>query len=373
MTDIASRQFMNRALQLAALPLPHPHPNPRVGCVIVRDGEIIGEGAHARAGEPHAEVHALAQAGERARGAAAYVTLEPCSHTGQTPPCAEALIEAGISEVWMAMEDPNPVVSGRGRDRLEQAGIRCHVGLLAEQAQQLNRGFIRRMGSGMPWLTCKLAVSLDGRTALGSGDSKWITSEAARADVHRGRAGASAILTGIGTVLRDDPALTVRLPDGDPQRQPLRVVLDSGLRLPEKARLLREPGETVILHCQGEEDSKAARLNDQERVTAVALGAREDGHPDLTEALAWLARERQVNEIWTEAGATLCGALLRFGLVDELLIYMAPKLLGDDGPGMFRLPGVETMDRAPVLEILDIRRVGGDWRIRARPGTAGRS
>lgn len=356
-------RHMSRALALAAAPMPPPHPNPRVGCVLVRDGEVVGEGAHARAGEPHAEVHALGQAGPRARGAVAYVTLEPCCHTGRTPPCADALIEAGVGEVWMAMEDPNPQVSGQGRARLEAAGIRCHVGLLEDQARTLNPGFIHRMRDGRPRLTCKLAASLDGRTALASGDSKWITGAAARQDVQHGRSRAQVILTGIGTVLQDDPSLTVRLPGV--VQQPLRVVVDSRLRLPDTARLLAEPGETLVLYCDGDAH-KAARLNARARVGALSMPAR-DGRVDLAAALAWLARERQINEVWTEAGAGLCGALLAAGLVDELLVYLAPTLLGDAARGMFHLPGLTTMDQAPQLQIQDIRPVGRDWRIRAVP------
>jgi len=357
-------KFMSRALQLAAQPLVSPHPNPRVGCVIVADNRIIGEGCHERAGEAHAEINALRQAGDAARGATAYVTLEPCCHTGKTPPCTGALIAAGIREVIGAMLDPNPKVAGQGYEQLAGAGIPCRTGLLADQARLLNPGFIRRMEGGRPWVVSKLAMSLDGRTAMASGESQWITAQAARDDVHRLRAQASAIVTGIGTALADDPRMTVRLPGHDPKRQPLRVVLDSGLKLSPQARMLKAPGTTVVCY-HGDHESRRMSLAQAGAALYAVPGAA--AGVDLDAVFATLVREFAVNDVLVEAGASLNGALVEAGLIDEFIIYMAPSILGDQGRGLLHLPRLTTMAQKLELHITDIRSVGVDWRIHARP------
>jgi diaminohydroxyphosphoribosylaminopyrimidine deaminase/5-amino-6-(5-phosphoribosylamino)uracil reductase len=357
-------RFMARALRLAARGLYTTDPNPRVGCVVVRDGAIVGEGWHARAGSPHAEVHALQQAGAAAAGATVYVTLEPCAHHGRTPPCADALVHAAPARVVAAMQDPNPLVAGQGLERLRAAGIEVAAGLLADAAQSLNPGFAMRMRDGRPRVRCKLAMSLDGRTAMASGESQWITGPQAREDVHRLRARSSAIMTGIGTVLADDPSLTARLPGHDAATllQPLRVVLDSGLRLPPDARLLQQPGETLVVTTV-EDPAREAALA-RPGVSVVALPGR-DGRPDLDAVLRYLAR-MEVNELHLEAGARLSGAMLDAGLVDELVIYLAPHLMGDGARGLFHLPGLERMAQRVQLQVQDIRAVGQDWRITAR-------
>lgn len=360
-TAADDHRFMARAMQLAERGLFSTDPNPRVGCVLVRAGEVVGEGWHHRAGEPHAEIHALQAAGDRARGATAYVTLEPCCHHGRTPPCSEALISAGVSRVVAAMEDPNPRMAGQGLARLQQKGIEVRRGVLQAQAEVLNPGFIQRMRHARPYVRGKMAMSLDGRTAMASGESQWITGEAARRDVHRLRARSSAILTGIGTVLADDPALTARL-EGDIS-QPLRVVLDSRLQLPLSARLLSQPGRSLILTVS--DDMQRADALREAGAEVEVLTAR-DGRVDLAAVLACLAR-REVNELMVEAGATLCGALLQEGLFDELVIYMAPLVLGDAARGLLALPGLASMADRIELEIDDMRAVGRDWRIQARP------
>lgn len=352
---------MARALQLAARGLYTAHPNPRVGCVIVRDNEIVGAGWHQRTGEAHAEIHALEQAGERARGATAYVTLEPCCHRGRTPPCTDALIQAGVARVVAAMRDPNPKVAGAGLQQLAQAGIAVESGLLQTEAERLNPGFIMRMRAQRPFIRVKLAMTLDGRTAAADGASKWITGEAARADVQHWRARSSAILTGIGTVLADDPHLTVRL--AEDHLHPLRVALDSRLRLPPGARMLQEPGQTLILTADGN-DAKRAALT-QAGATVVNL-PHGNGGIDLHAALRYLATEHDINELLVEAGPTLNGALLDAGLIDELVIYMAPALLGDGARGLFHLASPPAMSQRIELEISEVRAVGQDWRITAK-------
>ena len=369
MTCSLDYRFMARAIRLARKGLYSTHPNPRVGCVLVRGGEILGEGFHRRAGGPHAEVNALAAAGERARGATAYVSLEPCSHRGRTPPCADALIAAGVGRVVAAMRDPNPLVAGKGLAQLRQAGIQVESGLLESEARALNPGFIKRMSRGLPHLRCKLAMSLDGRTAMASGESKWITSEAARRDVHRLRARSSAVMTGVETVIADDPSLDVRLAppelegiESDAELpRPLRVVLDSGLRTPPEARMLDLPGQTLIL-CAHAGDNRRAAL-EAAGASVAAVGER-DGRVDLRAALEYLAG-LEINEVLLEAGPTLAGSALQAGLVDELVIYMAPHLMGDGGKGLFHLPGLERMQERIELDILDVRPIGRDWRIRA--------
>ena len=330
---------MARALRLAARGLFTTDPNPRVGCVAVRDGVVVGEGWHMRAGSPHAEVHALHEAGDAATGATVYVTLEPCSHHGRTPPCAHALVDAGVARVVVAMQDPNPLVAGQGLQALRDAGIEVQAGLLEDEAASLNPGFVMRMRHGRPWLRCKLAMSLDGRTAMASGESRWITGPAAREDVHRLRAG------------HDDRSLL----------QPLRVVLDSGLQLPPAAKLLQQQGETLVVTGVDNPEREAALA--RPGVSAVTLPTR-DGRPDLAAVLQYLAR-LEVNEVHLEAGARLSGALLDAGLVDELVIYMAPHLMGDTARGLFRLPGIEKMAQRIRLSVRDIRAVGDDWRITA--------
>ncbi len=365
------RRFMAEALQLAQRGLYGTDPNPRVGCLLVRQGAVVGQGWHHRAGEPHAEVEALRMAGAAARGATAYVTLEPCNHHGRTPPCSEALIAAGVARVVAAMEDPNPRVAGGGLAALRRAGIAVECGLLAEAAAALNPGFIRRMGGGRPLLRLKLAMSLDGRTALHNGVSQWITGPAARADVQRLRARSSAILTGSGTVLADDPALTVRDLDAlgewaeRPLRQPLRVVVDSQLRTPPGARLLHEAGETLIFTRQPLDEARAAQLRDRAHVRIEAIAVTTGQGVDLDAVLQRLAA-LQCNELLAECGPRLAGNLVQQGLVDELWIYLAPLLLGSAARPLLQLPAIERMaDRWPLL-IDEIRPLGDDWRIRAR-------
>ena len=358
-------RFMARALQLAERGLFTTDPNPRVGCVLVKAGEIVGEGWHQRAGEPHAEPYALQSAGAHANGATAYITLEPCCHHGRTPPCSDALIAAGVSRVVVAMQDPNPQVAGQGLAQLQKAGIETYSGVLQTQAEALNPGFIQRMRHGRPYVRGKMAMSLDGRTAMASGESQWITGPEARQDAHRLRARSSAILTGIGTVLADDPSLTVRLSDvsDDALRQPLRVVLDSQLQMPVTARLLLQPGRTLVLTVNTNAQ-KAAGLRDAGAELEVLASA--NGRLDLMAVMDCLAR-RDVNEVMVEAGATLCGALLQAKLFDELVIYMAPLFMGDEARGLLSLPGLQKMADRVELKIDDMRAVGRDWRIRARP------
>lgn len=369
MTGSADRTHMARAIRLAALGLYTTDPNPRVGCVLVRDDVVVGEGWHQRAGGPHAERVALEAAGAKARGATAYVSLEPCCHHGKTPPCTDALIEAGVARVIMAMRDPNPLVSGAGLELLRAQGIDVGIGLLEEEARRLNPGFIKRMEQGLPYVRCKLAASLDGRTAMASGESQWITSDAARRDVQLLRARSSAILTGVGTVVADDPALNVRLTAGDlpgfegdgPVHQPVRVVVDSRLRTPPTARMLNLPGLNLIA-CLDPEPGRVAQLEAAGAHVRVlpAVG----GGVDLDSLLRFLARQ-EINEVLIEAGATLAGAALQAGLVDEVVLYLAPHLMGDAGLGLFHLPGLELMrDRLP-LAIQDVRRVGPDLRVTA--------
>lgn len=369
--DGRDRLHMARAIRLAERGRYTTDPNPRVGCVLVRDGQVVGEGWHRRAGEPHAEPLALAAAGEHALGATVYVTLEPCSHHGRTPPCAEALVEAGVTRVVCAMVDPNPRVAGRGIERLRQAGIVVEVGCLESEARALNPGFIKRHEQGRPYVRCKLGASLDGRTALATGESKWITAEAARRDVQRWRARSSAIVTGLGTVLGDDPSLNVRLTAvelpgmaaDEPVRQPWRIVVDSYWRTPPESRMLGLPGRTLIAGIGPiNETATALEAAGAELIRLPELG----GRVDLAALMAELAR-REINEVLLEAGSTLSGAAVRAGLVDEILLYQAPCLMGQAAKGLFDLPGIDTMADRVALEILEVRRIGVDLRIRARP------
>jgi len=355
----ADHGFMGRALQLARRGLYTAHPNPRVGCVVVAGGAVVGEGWHQRTGGPHAEVVALEAAGPRARGATAYVTLEPCCHQGRTPPCTEALIRAGIARVVYAAGDPNRKVAGQGAARLREAGIEVLAGVLEAGARQLNVGFISRMERGRPWLRAKLAASLDGRTALASGASRWITGEPARRDAHAWRARSSAILTGVGTVLADDPALTVRRADLGEVLPPDRVVLDSGLRTSPGAQLLRQPGRSRIF-C-GHAD--AARRHALEAAGAIVEDLPgQGGRPGLAAILRRLA-ELEMNEVLVEAGPGLNGALLDAGLLDELVVYLAPHVLGADGLGMFAVPPLGDMAARHSFELAGVRRVGTDLRL----------
>lgn len=357
--------YMARAVRLAWRGLYTTEPNPRVGCVLVRGGEIVGEGWHEQVGDAHAEINALRQAGARAQSAICYVTLEPCCHWGRTPPCTEALIKAGVSRVVVAMEDPNPRVAGRGLAQLREAGIQVEHGLLEEEVWALNPGFIRRLVRGRPWVRCKLAMSLDGATALASGESRWITSLPARRDVQRWRARSSAILTGIGTVVRDDPSLNVRyeeLPEEVPpgfNRQPLRVILDRRLAISTQARLLSLPGPALIL-CADASQPKAEALR-RAGAEVSTLPVTEKGL-DLS-ALMEVLVAREVNELQVECGARLAGSLLQDGLIDELVLYIAPKLMGEGALGLLRLLGIHTMKDCIQVEIKEIRAVGRDWRL----------
>lgn len=353
--------YMARAIQLAQQGLYTTHPNPRVGCVIVKDGQIVGEGFHARAGQPHAEVFALRQAGELAQGATAYVTLEPCAHFGRTPPCANALVEAKVARVVMASLDSNPLVAGKGQAILENAGIQTRVGVLEDQAKALNKGFFRRMQGGLPYVRLKTAASLDGRTAMQSGESKWITGTDARKDIQKLRAQSGAVITGIGTVLADNPSLTVRPDDwldwhyGDVV-QPLRVVFDSQLATPIDAQLLSTQG-VIIVTQQSLEHPKARAL----QTKGVEIWSFADREGGLQQVLTKLA-ERGVNEVLVEAGANLAGAFIQAKLVDELIVYLAPTLLGSHARPMFNLP-LSQMAEQYRLQQTDVRMIGQDIRL----------
>jgi len=359
MVSAADHGFMAQALRLAERGLLTTTPNPRVGCVIVRDGCVVGEGWHEKAGEPHAEVHALRQAGEAARGATAYVTLEPCSHHGRTPPCCEALSAAGIQRVVAAMQDPNPLVAGQGLAWLTDVGIETDCGVLENEARELNIGFVSRMTRGRPWVRLKAAASLDGRTALENGDSQWITGAAARADGHRWRARACAVLTGIGTVRADDPQLTVR--EVATSRQPLLVVVDSRLEIDPRARILS--GERVLV-VGGPENHLLASVIETTGAEVLFFPDAE-GRVDLAGLMRELAK-RGVNEVHVEAGARLNGALLQAGLVDEIVLYLAPSIVGDMARGLFAMPALERLADQRRLVWQDVRPVGGDLRVIAR-------
>ena len=364
------RQAMQRALELAARGLHSTDPNPRVGCVIARGERIVGEGWHERAGEAHAEVAALRAAGPQASGATVYLTLEPCSHQGRTAPCTLALTAARVARVVYATPDPNPKVNGRGAEALRAAGMTVESGLLEAEARELNAGFMKRMERGRPFVRVKLAMSLDGRTALASGESKWISGEAAREDVQAWRARSSAVLTGVGTVLADDPRLDVRLgaTGAGERRQPLRVVLDGRLRTPPSARLFTGGGEVLILTAlESLDEGRAAALS--------ATGARVEtlpaagGRLELPAVLERLA-ELEANEVLVEAGATLAGEWLRLQLADEVLLYVAPKLLGSAARGLVELPALARLSDAISFTIIESQPVGADLRLRLRPAPA---
>ena len=350
--------MMARALLLGARGLDTASPNPSVGCVIARGGRVLGEGWHARAGEPHAEAAALAACRENAAGATAYVTLEPCSHHGRTPPCADALVAAGIARVVAAIEDPNPLVRGGGLARLREAGVGVESGLLAAEAALLHRSFLARMGRGRPWMILKAGASLDGRIALASGESRWITGEAARRDVHRLRRRACAVLTGYGTVITDDPELTVRhVPC---ERQPRRVVIDNRLETPDRAKILA--GLPPLVITASEDEAGRARL--EARGAQVVRVAGERGKTDLAAAACLLA-ERGYNEVLVETGAKLGGSLLKAGVIDEIVLYLAPSLLGDTARGLLALPPLASLGEAVRVRVTDLRPVGGDLRVTA--------
>lgn len=359
MFSSADHAYMAQALRLAERGMFSANPNPRVGCVVVREGRIVGSGWHERAGQPHAEIYALNAAGLYARGATVYVTLEPCSHYGRTPPCVEALQKAGVAKVVMAMKDPNPLVSGRGSELLRKSGIEVQAGLLAAEAQKLNIGFVSRMLNKRPWVRSKIAASLDGKMALNNGLSQWITGKAARRDGHRWRARSCAILTGIGTVIADDPQLSVR--EIGTSRQPLKVVVDGHLEIPADARLLF--GKNVLIFTTDENAKRADGL--RKKGARVISMAGNHGKVDLVKMMLKLT-EFEVNEILVEAGNKLNGALVRAGLIDELVIYLAPHLLGEKARGIFDLPELTSLDQRSSLEIQDLRMIGKDIRIVAR-------
>ena len=375
MFTIEDHEFMAVAHKLAARGRYTTHPNPRVGCVIVNRGQIVGQGFHERVGGPHAEVMALKDATGNTHGASAYVTLEPCSHHGRTPPCVNALIEAGIARVVVAVQDPNPQVFGAGIAALQQAGIDVVVGLMPEQTITENCGFFQRMSKQRPFVRIKLAMSLDGRTALRSGQSKWITGESARLDVQRWRARSSAIMVGINTILADDPSLTVRMesllsaeeleffqPVGI--RQPLRIILDSRLRMPADTKLLKLPGDVLIV-TTADDSAKAAELISSS-VEVIRLQPDQQGRPTLSDMMSVLAAA-EINEVLVESGPSLAGALMREQLVDQLIIYMAPSLLGDAAAGLFSLPLIANMNDKVDLAFDEVRQIGSDLRIIANP------
>jgi diaminohydroxyphosphoribosylaminopyrimidine deaminase/5-amino-6-(5-phosphoribosylamino)uracil reductase len=369
MADATDHEHMSHALRLAAHGLYDTAPNPTVGCVLVKEGRVVGTGWTAPAGGPHAERVALATAGTAARGTTAYVTLEPCCHTGRTGPCTQALIEAGVARVVYAAHDPNPRVDGGGAKELAAAGIAVEGGVMERAAEPLNRGFFTRMRRGLPYVRSKLAASLDGRTALANGASQWITSKEARSDVHRWRARSSAVLTGSGTIVDDDPSLDARREEAGIAaslgiKQPLRVIVDARLKTPLEAKTLSLPGEVLLLTTRALDDPAARAL--QAAGARVERVAGDTEHCDLRAVIEHLAKVHEINDVWVEAGAGLNGALLQAGLIDELIIYVAPRLLGDSARGMFGVPALESLAAGWNLVFEDFRKVGRDLRITAR-------
>lgn len=358
--SVFDHQCMASAMQMARKGLRTTHPNPRVGCVISHGNQVVGRGWHERAGEAHAEIHALREAGDKSAGGTAYVTLEPCNHSGRTSPCVDALITAKVKRVVCAIEDPNPEVSGAGIARLQKAGIQVQCGLMTAEAEELNAGFLTRMRVGRPFVRVKLAQSTDGHIALANGDSQWISGPEARADVQKWRARSDAILTGIGTVLADDPSLNVRI--GDCERQPVRVVVDSHWRTPANARLFTVGGKVIIAGTEENSRPEALTVAGADYVFVPSL----EGRVDLQALLLELG-SREINEVQVEAGATLCGALIQHGLVDEVLIYQAPVLLGGGAVSPFAAPILDNMVDRVHLEWIDTRRIGQDMRLRIKP------
>lgn len=365
MTDFtaADHGYMAEALRLAERGLYTTEPNPRVGAVVVKDGRIIGRGFHRKAGEAHAEVLALKEAGAAAAGATLYVTLEPCAHHGRTPPCADAVVAAKVSRVVAAMTDPNPKVSGKGFEILKKAGIATAEGLMEAESRALNPGFISRMTRGRPWVRTKLAVSLDGRTALADGESKWISGEASREDVHRWRARSSAVLTGIGTLLKDDPSLNVRL-EGE-WHQPIKVVVDTYLSTPVSAKIFKQQPDSVYI-ATTVEDPEEHELLAKAGANIQVFPEKAGGMMDMKLVLETLA-ELECNEVLVEAGAGMNGPLLGAGLLDEIILYMAPNVLGDTARGMFSLPPLVGMEQRREFEITDLRKLGQDLRLMLKP------
>ena len=355
-----SNEFMARAIQLAETPILSPHPNPRVGCVIVNDGNIVGEGFHEYAGAPHAEVNALAQAKDLAINATVYVSLEPCCFHGRTPPCANALINAGVKKVVVAMLDPNPKVAGKGILMLQQSGIDVETGVLTEQAEAINKGFIQRMRLGRPWVRCKMAMSFDGRTAMKNGESQWITGAEARDDVQRYRAKSDAILTGIGTVIADDPSMTIR--KWPSNRQPLRVIVDTQLKSVPSQKIFHAQGNALVATLPQSLQKKAAFPDN----TQLKVFPASTTGVDLSALLRFLA-EQEINEVQVESGATLAGALLEAELIDEIVVYMSMSVMGDSARGLFSLPGLQAMKDKIHLKTQEIRQVGEDVRFVMKP------
>jgi len=373
---LEDEHWMSRAIELAQGGLYTTHPNPRVGCVIVKDDEVVGEGFHFRAGEPHAEVHALREAGDKAQGATAYVTLEPCSHYGRTPPCCDALIAAGVSRVVAAMQDPNPEVAGRGLTRIEQAGISVASGVLEEEARLLNPGFLKRMEEGLPYVRVKQAMSLDGRTAMASGESKWITGSEARSDVQRLRAMSDAIITGVDSIIHDDSSLTLRkdelglaseLAVEAIKHQPLRVVLDSQLRIPETAKILDLEGESIVICLDSSDQEKRQRLEAKGVTvwTQPVASLLESNKLDLNQVLNDLVEQRSINEVLVEAGASLSASFINESLVDECWTYIAPKLMGSSARPLLNL-SFDAMAEAIPMSFDDVSVVGDDIRVISR-------
>lgn len=364
--------YMQQAIDLAKKGLYSTKPNPAVGCVLVKEGEVVGQGWHQKAGQSHAERVALANAGNQAQGATAYVTLEPCSHFGRTPPCADGLIEAQVAKVVVAMQDPNPMVSGQGIERIRKAGIEVLVGVLESEAKQINLGFIRKMVKQLPFVRLKMASSLDGRTAMENGESYWITGEQSRLEVHRMRARCGALITGIGTVLADNPSLTVRLTDDELAKlnlnqencHPIRVVLDPNLSMPLDAKMLSLPGRTILMTSRetAERSSEVVDAIHAKGVEMVAVSAEND-RLDIESILRYLAEVEQINDVMVESGAIVAGAFIQSGLVNEIHSFIAPSLMGNMAKPMFVLPGLDCMDDKINLSIQSMDRFGEDARI----------
>lgn len=372
-TDI---DYMQRALVLASKGQYSTQPNPAVGCILVKAGKVIGEGWHQKAGFPHAEREALIQAGAAAKGATAYVTLEPCSHHGRTPPCTDGLIEAGVNKVIVAMLDPNPLVSGKGIKQLEASGIEVVIGLLAADAKALNQGFIRMMEHNLPFVRLKMASSLDGRTAMANGESQWITGESARKEVHKMRAQCGALVTGIGTVLADDPSLTVRLADDELSAmnltaescQPIRVVLDPFLSMPLDAKMLGLAGRTILMTSREAVETNPELVEQfYSKNAEIVAVASDNDRLDIQSILRYLSEEEQVNDVLIESGAIVAGAFIESGLVNEVHSFIAPCLLGNQAKPMFVLPSVDIMADKIQLSISSIDQFGDDVRLILTP------